>query len=435
MRKRKKEEKKKGKHASNQKKTTAYPILGIKEPRCKIVRFTTTQVDTLDWFGRKGNGCYRLQLSILLIISIETLHCQRGRAQAGQQSTNFPLQGQDFGVRVVHASLDPSVEAVVAHGTQVGLTVHLGLLRCADDLAGDHDTDLTDPGQVRVEESAVDLLSRQGLREGLARGVNHAVGNLDGLGQDGSHTNTGEDIHVVALAGVVDTGLSGGVGEREGLERGARGKEGTTVSVLDGSLKITLRLGRRVGQWEDDGGRVPVCHLADDLGSEDTTDGRQTHEDGRLHMVNHILEGLELLALVVCPGKVDLVVSQLVATIHSDQTLGVHQAEARAGLILGQALTHEEIDNLSGNTNSGTSRTEEYSTMVLARKARALHGVDDTTKDDSSGTLDIIVEAREDITITLQSRERILEVFKLDNNAVFGNHTLPLAPGYPEDFQ
>lgn len=367
--------------------------------------------------GEKKGMVHRLQLSILIVMSVQS---GSSRAQAGQQSANLSLQSPDLSVRVIHAGLDPGVQAVVVHGAQVGLPVNLGLLGSADDLAGDHDADLTDAGEVGVEETAVDLLSSQGLREGLARGVDHAVGDLDGLGEDGSHTNSGEDVHVVALARVVGAGFAGRVGEGEGLEGGARCEESAAVGVGDGVLKVAFRLGGRVGEGEDDGGRVAVSHLAEDLGSEDTANGGQTHEDGGLDVVDHFLEGLELLALVVRAGKVDLVVSQLVTTVGGNQALGVNQVEARAGLILSHALAHEKVDNLLGDANTGAASTEEHGTVVLAWKARTLDRVDDTTKDDSTSALNIIVEACVGVTVALQSGERVLEVFELDNNTILG---------------
>lgn len=134
-------------------------------------------------------------------------------------------------------------------------------------------------------------------------------------------------------------------------------------------------------------------------------------------MVDNLLQGLVLLAAIVLPGEVDLVVGELVATVSGDETLGVNQVEAGPSLILSHALTHEESNNLFSNADTGTSRTEEDSTVILARKTRALHGVDDSTQDDGTRALDIIVEARVNIAVALQGREGVLEVFELNDNA------------------
>ena len=350
---------------------------------------------------------------------------------------DLTLEAADLGVRVVHAGLDPVVQIGVAHVAELGLAVDLVLLSRADHVAGDHDADLANAGDVGVQQAALDLLGGQSLGEGLTRGIDHAVCHTDGLGQDAAQTDTGEDIHVVALARVVGAGLTRRVGEGLGGEGRARGEEAATVSVGDGALKVTLGLVGGVGEREDDGGGVPVGHLAEDLGGEDTTQGRQTHQDGGLDVVNDLLEGLVLLAVVVLAGKVDLVVGELVATVGSDQTLGVDEVEAATGLILGHALANEEVDNLLSDTDTGTAGTEEDSAVLLAGETGTLDGVDDTAENDSAGTLDVIVEAGVGIAVPLQCGEGVLEVLELDDNAklplVFTPHTCegesPNSPG------
>lgn len=319
-------------------------------------------------------------------------------------------------MRVVHAGLDPGIQVLVAHAAQGGFAVDLGLLCRPDDVAGHNDRDLTDAGQVGVEKATLNLLGKESLGEGLTRGVDHAVGDLDRLGKNSTQTNTREDIHVVALAGVVGAGLASSVGVGHGGEGRTRGKQHAAIGVGDGALVVTFGLVRGVGQREDNGGSVPLGHLAQELGGEDTTDGRKTHQDGGLHMVNNIFQGLQLQAVVVRTGKVDLVISELVTTISSDKTLSVDQVETRAGLILGHTLADEEVNNLLSNTDTGATSTKEDGALVLARKARALDSVDDTTEDDSASTLDVIVEAGVVVTVTLQSREGVLEVLELDHN-------------------
>jgi len=337
--------------------------------------------------------------------------------QAGQQVADLTLQGANLSVGVVHAGLDPVVQIGVRHAAEVGLAINLVVLSSTDHLAGDDDADLTDAGDIGVEQTTLNLLSSQGSRERLARGVDHAVGDTDGLGQNAAQTDTREDIHVVTLAGVVGAGLALGVGEGESREGRTRGEEATTVSVLDGGLIVTLRLGGRVGEGEDDGSSVPVSHLGEDLGSEDTTQSRQTHQDSGLDVVNNLLQSLPLLASIVLTSKVNLVVSELVTTVSSDETLGINKVEAAAGLILGHTLTHEELDDLLGNTDTGRAGTEEDSAVVLAWQTRSLNSIDDTTEDNGAGTLDIVIEASVGIAVTLQSGERILEVLELDNNS------------------
>lgn len=329
-------------------------------------------------------------------------------------------------MRVVHARLDPGVEVLIAHGAQGGLAVDLVVLGSADDFAGDHDANLANAGDVWVKEAMIDFLGSQGLRESLARGVDHGIGDLNGFGEDGAHSDTWKNVHVVALARVVGMMLASGVGEGEGLKGGAGGEERSTVSVGDGRFKVALGLGGWVGQREDDGSGVPVSHLAEDLWGEDSADGRQAHKDGGLDVVDDLLQGLELLALVVGSGEVGLVFGQLVATVHGDETLGVHKVEARAGLILGHALTDEEVDDLTRNTHTRTPGSEEHGTLVLAGDTRALHSVDQAAQNHRSGSLDVIIEACVGVPISLESGERVLEVLELNDDTK--NFPLPLAP-------
>lgn len=342
-------------------------------------------------------------------------------AQAGEQVADFALQGADLGVRVVHAGFDPVVQVGVAHVAQRRLTVDLVVLGGAHHLAGDHDADLADAGDVRVEQAALNLLGGEGLREGLAGGVDHVVGHAHRLGQDAAQTDTREHVHVVALARVVGAGLALGVGEGHGGEGRARGEEAAAVGVGDGALVVALGLGGGVGQREDDGGGVPVGHLAQDLRGEDTAQGRQTHQDGGLDVVNDLFQGLELLAGVVLASKVDLVVGELVTTVSGDETLGVDQVEAVAGIVLAHALTHEELNDLLGDTDTGRASAEEDRAVVLGGQTGPLDGVDDTAQDDRTGPLDVIIETGVEIPITLECGEGILEILKLDDNTRLGS--------------
>lgn len=353
-----------------------------------------------------------------LLLGGGTVQQRREGAKAGKQVANLTLEGADLGVGVVHAGLDPQVHVGVGHLAETSLTVDVVGLGGADDVAGDNNANLANAGDVRVEQTTLELLGGEGLGKGLTGGVDHAVGDTDGLGQNAAETDTGEDVHVVTLAGVVGAGLTGSVGEGGVGEGRAGGEEAAAIGVGNGGLKVTLGLGGGVGQGEDDGGSVPVSHLAENLGGEDTAHGGETHQDSGLDVVNDLLESLELSAIVVLTGEVDLVVSELVTTVSGDQTLGVNEVETSAGLILGHALTDEEVDNLLGDTDTGGASTEEDGALVLARQTGALDSVDNTAKDDSTSTLDVVVEAGVGIPVTLKCGEGVLEVLELDNNTI-----------------
>jgi len=307
--------------------------------------------------------------------------------------TDLTLKSTNLSVRIIHTSLDPVIELDVRKRTERDLTINLVFLSGAHHLASDDDRHLADASDIRVQETALEFLAGQSGGQGLAGGVDHAVCHADGLGENAAQTDTGEDVHVVALAGVVGAGFAGGVGEGAVGEGGAGSEEAAAVGVLDCCLEVALGLVGGVGEGEDEGGGVPVCHLAEDLGGEDAAHGGETHQDGGLDVVDDFFEGLELGALVVTAGEVDLVVCELVAAVGGNETLGVDEVETVAGLVLGHAFAHEELDNLAGDTDTGTASTEEDGAVVLAGQTGALDGVDDTAEDDSASTLDVVIEA------------------------------------------
>ena len=54
--------------------------------------------------------------------------------------------------------------------------------------------------------------------------------------------------------------------------------------------------------------------------------------------------------------------------------------------------------------------------MLLAGESRTLDGIDDSTQDDGTRALDVIVEACVNVAVALQCGERILEVLELNDN-------------------
>lgn len=55
--------------------------------------------------------------------------------------------------------------------------------------------------------------------------------------------------------------------------------------------------------------------------------------------------------------------------------------------------------------------------MVLDGNARSLDSIDETTNNDGTSALDIIVEHGVGVLVALKSREGVLEIFELDDNA------------------
>ena len=109
---------------------------------------------------------------------------------------------------------------------------------------------------------------------------------------------------------------------RQRLERTSTSEEHPAIGSLYSVFKVTFGICGGVGQGEDDGFVVEFGHAAQDVCIEGAADGRKTHQDGGLDVLNHFGEGLELLALVVVAGEVGFVGGELVATVVCHETLG-----------------------------------------------------------------------------------------------------------------
>lgn len=330
----------------------------------------------------------------------------------GSELLDLLLDLLALGEGVVHALLDVLGEGLVVHVAEAELAVDASLLGSANDTAGDNDADVADAADVGVEPVLLDLLGQERGREGLSGSVDHGLGDVDGLGEDGAETYTGEDVHVVALAGLESLALV-----LDGGEGRARGEEAAALGVLDGVLEGALGLAAGVGQGEDDGHLVQLGHAFEDGRGEGTADGAETHEDGGLDVLDDVLKGLVLLALVVVTREVEFVLGELVATVVGDETLGVDQPEALSGLVLTEALLHKELNELLGNTDTGRAGTEEDGTLVGGGNLGLLDSVDETTKDDGASALDVVVEHGVGVLVTLERGEGVLEVLVLDDNA------------------
>jgi len=199
-------------------------------------------------------------------------------------------------------------------------------------------------------------------------------------------------------------------------ERGARSEEATALSVGDSLLKRALGFAGRIGEWENDGVLVQASHALENSGSEGAANGRKTHENGWLDILNNVVKSLELLALVVVSGEVDLVISELVATVVGDETLGVDEPELALGFVFRQTLLDEVFHDLLGYSDAGTASAKEYSTVILGSDTGGLDGVYESTNDDGTSSLDVIVEHGIRVLVSLERGEGVLPVFELNND-------------------
>ena len=218
--------------------------------------------------------------------------------------------------RVVHALDDVGIELLVRQVAELRGAVNTVLLGSANDTTSDDNGDFANAADVGVQPAISNLLLVQGCREGLGGGVDHVLCDGGGLGENGTETDTRENVHVVALAGGEELAVV-----LQGGEWRAGGEQAAALSVEDSLLECALRLAGRVGQGEDDGVVVQLGHLLEDLLVEGTANGGQTHEDGGLDVVDQASEGLVLAAVVVVTGEVHLVLSELVTAVKGDETV------------------------------------------------------------------------------------------------------------------
>lgn len=210
-------------------------------------------------------------------------------------------------------------------------------------------------------------------------------------------------------------------------ERGkgrARGKDDGAVSPLDSLLKCALSLGEGVAEGEQDGAAVRATTVdrvleSTDAGlGEDAIGGGETNEGTGADILDDLLEGAELLAVVVGTGKVLLVLSKVVTTVLGDETLGVYEPETVTGLGLAETTLGVVLNQLLGNTDTGGTGTHKDEALVLDGDARQVDGANVTAENDGTGALDVVVEAAVGVAVAVEVVEGLftLKVLKLDNH-------------------
>lgn len=344
---------------------------------------------------------------------------------ASSWASNFRAsRGNVFLAWVIHALSDVLVELTIREPLNLLVAVEVLLLGATDDFSGDADGDFSDAVEVGVEPRLSMFLLVESLGETLGGSVNHLLRDVDSLAEKSTETDTWEDVHVISLSGMINST----VGTSVIREWRSRSKDNLLVGPLHSLVKSALGLVNWVGQWEDDWARSNRGHLANDGLGEHTSGGAETHEGSWLNIVDNLLKRGELLTIVVWTRKVELVVSQLVSSVVSDETLGVDEPELAASLLLWDTRLDEKLDNLLGDTDGGGSSSHKHELVLLEWNARLLKSVHDTSENDGSSSLDIIVEASVSVAITLEGWEWVLEILKLDNDSwplvVEGNHHL-----------
>ena len=100
----------------------------------------------------------------------------------------------------------------------------------------------------------------------------------------------------------------------------------------------------------------------------------------------------------------------------SREYLRINEPKALSSFIFCETLFHEKFDNLACNSHTRTPCAHEHCPLILHRFPSLFEGIYNARKNDGACSLDIVVEARVSIFITLERWERILEIFELDDN-------------------
>lgn len=122
--------------------------------------------------------------------------------------------------------------------------------------------------------------------------------------------------HIVTLSRLVLDSL-----KAHRIERGSTSIHDATLSPLDGLFKRALGLLDRVGKGKDDRLLVDLAHVGENLLGEGTSHGGQSKESGRLDVLHHFGERLELGSVGFGTGEVALVLGKGIATVVSDESL------------------------------------------------------------------------------------------------------------------
>ena len=97
--------------------------------------------------------------------------------------------------------------------------------------------------------------------------------------------------------------------------------------------------------------------------------------------------------------------------------LGVDEPKLSLGLVFGQALLDEVLNDLLGDAHASTASSEKDGAMVTGGNAGGLHGVDEATDDDGSCALHVVVEHGICMLVFFEGWEGVLPILELDDDA------------------
>src|SRR5271155_1020367 len=140
-------------------------------------------------------------------------------------------------LRIVNLALNIPLQFCITYRSQCNIPIHLIMLSRSNDISRNIQRNGTNSRNIGVQESTTEFLFCNARSKTFRGSENHSVSDFGGLTEDGAETETGEDVHVVSLAGGVGFAFVRCFGEGR-----ARGEEDRAVSPGNRLFEITFRL-------------------------------------------------------------------------------------------------------------------------------------------------------------------------------------------------
>lgn len=328
---------------------------------------------------------------------------------------------------VPHRLLNDSLQVRARGQLCAGKALLVGnLADLGGNLLGDF-TKLTDTGE---EDSALELLLRGHVGNSNSSLHEHLSGDTRRTRNSDTETETREGHGVVDLVDLARLSLVLDI-----LEGGSTGKDGTSVSPLEGLLSSALGLVGGVGEGENNGLLNTVSHGADSTLGEDTGSSRKTQHDGRLDGLDNLLECHAILHVFLEVAELALIQVGAIAQTNrcrggsisgselgvSNKSVLVQHPDSAVSLLAGLdlALFDHAVNDTLADTNTRTASSDANDALlvqVVDRLSTGLQGSENTSQSDGRGRLDIIVKAAYLVLVLVKKvvGVGVFEVLELD---------------------
>ena len=211
---------------------------------------------------------------------------------------------------------------------------------------------------------------------------------------------------------------------RHRVERASGGDESAPVRPGDEIHGLPFGLVRRIRHREDDGAFDVLRHLTHDRFRERLRLARSADQDRGLHRAD---DGQEIprRALLEAhlrresrrPCEVPLVDVLDLLVVH-DETLAVEVRDGASQGLARETRAPERVAQQPGDADAGGACSENHDALVLERNSRRPAAGHDSGHGHGRGSLDVVVEAGDDLPIAVQQAEGVdlLEVLPLQES-------------------